>query len=210
MRKKSIESSDFYEFLTLSEAARFIRRPVQHLRAEVANKRIPYIPPAEDPRFYLPHLREAVLKKEVVPADSTRPTQGGDNNAAALIRLIAEQSSLLAEYLGPYTNFRFKKGGRVLAQLYPDSDSRGLLLAIPEAEGDETLPEAKSLERLPHIEELAHGKGPAGSWLRGDGKRFTHRPAVAFHISSDIADDPEHPAWSDVRELLEYAKKRSR
>jgi hypothetical protein len=210
MDKKSIKSNDFFEFLTLDEAARFIRRPVQYLRAEVANKRIPYIPPAEDPRFYLPHLREAVLKKEVLSGDSTRSTPPEDNKLAELIRLIMEQSSLLAEYLGPYVNLRLRKGGRVLAQLHTDSDSHGLFLAIPEAEGDQTLTEVKNLERLPHIDELAQGKGPAGSWLRGDGKRFTHRPAVAFHISGDMADDPEHPAWSDIRELLEYAKKRSR
>jgi len=208
MSQKSINSNESLDFLTLEEAARFIRRPVQHLRAKVANKRIPYIPPAEEPIFYKPHLIEYMLSIEIQPDQHATATKISNNRTDELLRLIIELSAFNPEYLRHRVNLRLRKAGKVLAQLYPDSDSRGLYLAIPESEGDKALPQAKSLDKLPAIEDLARGKGPAGSWLRGDGKRFTHSPAVAFHISNDIADDPDHAAWSDIRELLEYAKKR--
>ena len=79
----------------------------------------------------------------------------------------------------------------------------GVAIAVREA--DERCPRCEALERV-RIEALSGYYGSNKSWLEGNGKRYTHRPAVAFLVPEELTDNQNHPGWRDVDELLNYAR----
>jgi len=199
------ENTNQKDFLILSEAADYMRCSVDSLRADVANRRIPFIPRPDGPLFLKAHLREFLLTAEIEPDVEIPPKPGEANIETKLLKRLVERSGLVPDYKDKYINLRARKGGRVIAQLHQNPS--GVHLAIPEASDDETVPQSP-LEPA-DIEHLGgYSIGPEKSWLRGDGNRGTYKKAIAFNIPDSIGNDSD--AWTSITALIEYAKKRTR
>jgi len=192
------------EFLDLAQAAAHLHCSEKYLRVEVAKRKIPHIPFAGRMLFYRPHLTDFLLSLEVLPQRDRRDRE--ELPSSHLAREIIEMSRFEPRHTKKYINLCDRKSGRVCAQLHPSTN--GLDLALPEADGDESLPQIEHLKRVKSIKDLAGYYGPNKGWLAGDGSRFTASPAVAFHVSNAITKDPDDPAWPEIKELLHYACKR--
>jgi len=119
----------------------------------------------------------------------------------SLKKILEERISLPFKETSKYTNFYKTKSGRVALQLHPNH--HGVDLAIPK--GDEEIPPCKLLKQV-DIKSLHGYWGPNKDWLEGNGKRFTERPAVAFHLPEDMRDkDDSHYYWQDFSTLKRYA-----
>lgn len=154
------------------------------------------------PLYRWDELRDRITGKISYPPDI--PRTGGLNifgKHKVLAQKIIEMSCLNLQKRGKHWNLRKK---RVKAQLHPSPD--GVDLAIPEADEDENLPRCEILERIP-IQSLHDYSGPEKDWLEGNGKRFTKRPAAAFHIPGELENNPDRLAWQELEALLKYARK---
>ena len=92
------------------------------------------------------------------------------------------------------------KAGRAHAQLHPQRD--GVALVVREV--DEVCPRSRLLPSVA-VKELNGYRGSNKTWLDGNGKRFTQRPAGAWLVPPELANDSSNPAWKEVDALLEYA-----
>jgi len=197
MTEKNICQQDF---LTLAEAADYMRCSVDSLRAAVANHNVPFVPRPDDPLFFKPHLREFLLSNEIEPDAEVSPNPTEANIGTTLLKRLIERSGLVPRFTRKYVNLSKRKGSRVLAQLH--ENRCGVHLVIPEGSKDETL--LQSPVKRADIEELAgYSIGPEKDWLLGNGHRGTYKPAIAFHVPNTIVDDSD--AWHHVEQILDYA-----
>ncbi len=201
------EDTNQKDFLTLAEAADYIRSSIDSLRGEVANRRVPFISRPNGPIFARSSLKKFLLSKENQPYPEEPSKDAASESRTTLLKRLVDHSGLIPDYKNKYVNLRTHRGrgrgrGRVLAQFH--QNPCGVHLAIPEGSDDEAVPQSP-LQPV-DIEELSgYSIGPEKSWLNGDGKRGTYRKAIAFHIPDSIGDDSD--AWAHIMALIEYAKK---
>ena len=116
-----------------------------------------------------------------------------------LKKMLEERIGLPCKETRKYTNFYM--GGRVKLQLHPNP--LGVDLAIPEAA--ENPPSCKKLKHV-DIKSLHGYWGSNKDWLEGNGKRFTKRAAVAFHLPEEMKEEGEGQMyWQDFHKLQRYA-----
>jgi hypothetical protein len=93
------------------------------------------------------------------------------------------------------------QSGRALAQLHPHTQS----IALVVREADSSCPSCSHLTPVP-IQDLNGYCRSNKPWL--DGTKITARPAKAFCVPVALENDPNHPAWNEVDQLLRYARSR--
>ena len=138
---------------------------------------------------------------EKIGGESSSISELFSNGYIVLAIAIIVRTDLDPKFRTRYCNLSIRK--RAHAQLHPNSN--GIDLAIREADGDEKLPKCYVLDRV-SIKDLYGYFGTNKGWLKGNGTRGTHSPAVAFHIPNTLENNPDHSGWKDVDLLLKYAR----
>ena len=119
----------------------------------------------------------------------------------ALAEEIRKKFGCIVKNRSKYINIY--KEQRVYAQLHYRDTGDGLDLALCECGEVSDLPVCKILKRI-DIRELKGYWKANKNWLEGDG-RFTKHSAAAFNIPSILGNNPEHPGWKELEQLLKYA-----
>lgn len=198
-----------HTWMTVSEAAQYLKCSEEDIQDMVNRKGIPFSELAGSPRFHQERLDQWLLATETQPTDEreNRCLLGEVEYNHNLVDRIVELSSLELEKTQRYFNL---KDGRVKVQLHPPNPAKcdeagGIEIAIPES--DNETPKCKILQQV-EIEDL-YGNWRANSgWLTGDGTRHTFRPAVAYHIPSELDENHRHAGWKEVEDLIAYATRK--
>lgn len=198
------------DWMNIEEAAEHLRCPVETVKEMVNKKEIPFSKLVDDPKFFKKRLDDWLLNMETSP--KTKRNKKGILDKVEynqdLVEQTVERSGLEVEQKQKYFNL---KEDRVRAQIHPPNpkSSRkpgGIELVIPEV--DDEAPQCKILQNI-SIKDLYGNWRANNGWLTGDGTRYTFRPAAAYHILEEMADNPKHRGWEEVEALLEYAKSRT-
>lgn len=194
-------------FLSIQEAAEFLQCEESELTKLVDDKRIPHsVLPFGKILFCSERLREWVLSFEQMPEYVRERSATDKTDCFALAEEIRKKFGCIIKNRSKYINIY--KEQRVYAQLHYRDAGDGLDLALCECGEVSDLPACKILKRI-DIRELKGYWKANKNWLEGDG-RFTKHPAAAFNIPSILGNNPEHPGWKELEQLLTYAYKKTR
>ena len=97
-----------------------------------------------------------------------------------------------------------KLGGRTIAQLH--CVHNGVAVAIPNA--GNTIPRSCYLRTVDRQNLAGYKQRTCSDWLDGD-QKYTFQPAVAFLLPEGLATKNDHPGWSDLDALIDWAANRN-
>lgn len=196
--------SNEHIWLPLEGACEYLGCDNDYLMRLIAKNEIPYskLPHSDQIRFSSKRLDEWLISLEIPThkqeeALEESPEESLPNEVFGLF----EKEGFTKKARSRYTNYYI--GLKVRAQLH-EIKSGGLALAIPEAD---YLPEYENLSTT-NIEDLVGFWGANSDWLKGNSKRFTKVKAKAFQLPDDMYQNPSHPAWDDISDIIVQITKR--
>ena len=173
-----------------------------YLKGLVAKKLIPYskLPNSDQLRFSSKRLDEWLISLETYSIQEQKGLTEGDSASeesfSKEVFKLFEERGFTKKERSRYTNYYI--GLKVKAQLH-EVKTGGIALAIPEAN---YLTKYENLSVVNNIEDLVGYWGANSDWLEGNLKRFTKEKAKAFLLPEDMYQNPDHPAWSDISDII--------
>lgn len=188
-----------HRWLSEEGACKFLGCDKDYLVGLIAKGIIPCskLPHSEQIRFSSARLDEWLLSLETFLESSQGEISEGplEDSFPNEVFSLFEKEGFTRKERSRYTNFYI--GLKVKAQLH-EIKTGGLALAVPEAD---YLSEYENLSSV-NIDNLVGFWGANSDWLKGNSRRFTKVKAKAFHLPKDMYQNPDHPAWSDVSDII--------
>lgn len=185
------------KWLSEQDACQYLGCDKDYLIGLIAKREIPHtkLPHSEQIRFSTARLDEWLLSLETFLESNQEETPEVEESFQNEVFALFEKEGFTRKERSRYTNFYI--GLKVKAQLH-EIKTGGSALAVPEAD---YLSEYENLSSV-SIENLVGFWGANSDWLEGNSKRFTKVKAKAFHLPENMYQNPDHPAWSDVSDIV--------